>query len=201
MTSFLPLRQALAQQLAGPEGRAVLDAPADFRPAAVLVPLIETSLGTELLFTVRAAGLTHHASQISFPGGALERGESPEQAARRETLEEIGVMVAEKGILGRLPQQISPARYVITPVVAWLAWPQPLRPNRREVDEVFSAPLGELLRVSPRLETRHFKGRQRTLHHYQWRERLIWGMTGNVLASLLEHLKVLSSRGLVSRHR
>lgn len=35
-----------------------------------------------------------------FPGGGTEQGESPEQAAIRETFEELGVHVAIKGSLG-----------------------------------------------------------------------------------------------------
>ena len=41
-------------------------------PAAVLVPLVDRAAGMTVLLTQRAATLTNHAGQISFPGGRIE---------------------------------------------------------------------------------------------------------------------------------
>lgn len=156
-----------------------------FRRAAVLVPVLEGPEGLELLFTVRAAHLPHHPGQISFPGGRVEPGESPWEAARREACEEVGLVVEEDALVGALGDHPSPARYVATPLVARVAWPQPLRIDRNEVDEAFTAPLRELLRTRPRVEERVWKEYRRHIHYYDWREREIWGFTGNVLQELL----------------
>lgn len=158
---------------------------ADFRAAAVLVPLLLTPAGPELLFTVRSNALPHHAGQIAFPGGAVELGERVEDAARRETLEEIGLAVPSGALLGRLDDQPSPAGFIVTPVVAALDWPQPVSLNEAEVDEVFTAPLAELLgATSWSRESRLTL--HRTIAFYPYREWLIWGLTGNVLRDLLE---------------
>lgn len=159
-----------------------------FRPAAVLVPVLEGSKGLELLFTVRGEELTHHAGQIAFPGGGLEAGESVEEAALRETYEEIGIDLSPSSIIGRLSDHPSPARFVATPVVAVLSWPQRLRPNPVEVAEVFSVPLTELSGIEPRWEERVLEGLTRRIHFYAWGERLIWGFTGNVVKDLLDLL-------------
>jgi hypothetical protein len=78
----------------------------------------------------------------------------------------------------------------VTPLVAVLAWPQPLRPNPLEVADVFTVPLRDLLALSPRQEARQLEGQRRVLNYYTHRgpggERLIWGLTGNVLADFLE---------------
>jgi 8-oxo-dGTP pyrophosphatase MutT (NUDIX family) len=159
-----------------------------FRQAAVLVPLLRGEEGLELLFTVRAEMLTHHAGQIAFPGGGLDPGESIEEAALRETREEIGLEVPRRAILGRLGDHPSPARFIATPVVAELPWPQPVRPNPAEVAEVFSVPLEELRGIVPRWEERVLQDFRRRIHFYAWGERLIWGFTGNVVKELLDLL-------------
>ncbi len=167
----------------------------DYRRAAVLVPLLQTAGGLELLFTVRSAGLPHHAGQISFPGGRLEPGESLADAARRETLEEVGLDVSETDLLGTLRELPSPARYLVTPVVGLVQWPQPLSLSAAEVDEVFTVPVADLLGLTPNTEVRLLAGQRRTIYSYAHRgperERLIWGLTGTVVADLLDTLRPL----------
>ena len=160
-----------------------------FRQAAVLVPLLRGPDGFELLFTVRAATLANHAGQISFPGGRSDPGETLSQTARRETLEEVGLTVREDDLLGELSELPSPARYVVTPIVGVVDWPQPLTLSRAEVEEAFTVPLNELRTLEPRTEVRYLEGIERTLFYYPWRDRLIWGMTGNVLKNFLDVLE------------
>ena len=167
----------------------------DFRRAAVLVPLLRAPGGLELLFTVRSTQLPHHAGQISFPGGRLEAGESVSDAARRETAEEIGLGIAETALLGTLSDLPSPARYVVTPVVGVLPWPQPLMLQTAEVAEVFTVPLAELLTLTPRQETRLLEGQRRVIYFYAHQgssgERLIWGLTGSIVADFLSVVRAL----------
>lgn len=165
-----------------------------FRRAAVLVPVLDAPEGPLLLFTVRAAHLPHHPGQIAFPGGRVEPGESPWEAARRETLEEVGLTVGDDALLGALGDHPSPAGYVATPLVARLSWPQPVRIDRNEVEEVFTAPLAELQGTRPRVEERVWREYRRSIHFYDWRERVIWGFTGNVLRELLGALELAQER-------
>lgn len=164
---------------------------ARFRRAAVLVPLVDGSDGPELIFTVRAAHLPHHAGQIAFPGGGLEPGEDLVDAALRETREEIGIEVAREAVLGFLDDHPSPAGYVATPVVARIEAPFELELDRGEVEEWFTAPLVELAQIPARSELRRQPSFQRRIHTFQWRDRRIWGFTGNVVKNLLD---VLSGR-------
>ena len=161
-----------------------------FRRAAVLVPLLQSKDGLELLFTVRASGLSSHASQISFPGGRVDARESLDHAARRETLEEVGLNVPESALLGYLDEHPSPARYIVTPVVAALPWPQTLVLNPAEVSSIFTVPLDVLLDVQPYTEERQMMQYRRRLHFYPYGEHLIWGLTGNILKSVLELFRV-----------
>lgn len=177
----------LGERLAAAE-RVVMNIPG-FRRAAVLVPLLDAPAGPELLFTVRAASLANHAGQIAFPGGGAEPGESLEVAALRETEEEVGLKVPPEAVLGTLSDHPSPAGYVATPVVARIAWPQPLSLNPVEVAEVFTVPLVDLVGVTPESEVRQLHDYRRRIFTYQWKNRRIWGFTGNVVKNLLDVLE------------
>ena len=159
-----------------------------FRRAAVLVPLVDGRNGPELIFTVRASHLPHHAGQIAFPGGGLEPGEDLVDAALRETREEIGIDVARDAVLGMLDDHPSPAGYVATPVVARIQGPVELVLDRNEVEEWFTAPLIELAQIPARSELRRQETFQRRIHSFQWNDRRIWGFTGNVVKNLLDVL-------------
>lgn len=169
-----------------------------FRSAAVLVPLLHTPQGWQVLFTVRARHLRHHPGQIAFPGGKLEPHEAIYRAALRECAEEVGLELPLHCVLGLLDDQISPSGYVVTPVVAACCGAEhalaslALQPS--EVDDAFTVPLAELTALIPRQEARSVRGFTRILHDYRWQQRRIWGLTGNVLADMLE---VLTASSLV----
>ncbi|MCS7217366.1 MAG: CoA pyrophosphatase [Thermus sp.] len=137
-------------------------------------------LGEVLLFTRRSPHLPTHAGQVSFPGGVVEPGESPVEAALREAEEEVGLGGLEP--LGFLSPTLSPQGFLVQPVVVHREDLPPLRPNPLEVAEVLLAPLEELLRVEPWSEVR----RGRTVWHFPWRGVDIWGVTGNILKEFLE---------------
>lgn len=61
--------------------------------AATIVAAAVIIEGGRLLLTQRAAG-QHLAGLWEFPGGKLEKGESPEQALVRECREECGIEIA-----------------------------------------------------------------------------------------------------------
>ena len=166
-----------------------------FRAAAVLVPLLPTPDGFDLVFTVRSAQLANHAGQIAFPGGAVEPGEDVVEAALRETWEEIGVRIDRDDVLGLLDEHPSPAGFVATPVVAVLDPAARFRAEPREVADIFSAPARELLEIAPSWEERRLEKFRRRIHYYPWRGRLIWGFTGNVLKNFLEVAMAAPERG------
>ena len=51
------------------------------RNSAVMIPVLETPEGLHLLFEVRSEKLEHQPGDICFPGGGIEEGETPEEAA------------------------------------------------------------------------------------------------------------------------
>lgn len=114
-------------------------------PAAVLVALFEHDGETRVVLTRRAAHLRTHTGEVSFPGGRLDDGESPETGALREAAEEVGLDRAVVQIVGRLTTLTTFASgSTITPVVGTLAHRPRLVANPHEVEHVFDVSLAEL---------------------------------------------------------
>jgi mutator protein MutT len=100
-----------------------------------------------LLLTRRASTLNAHAGQWALPGGRIDEGETPEQAALRELFEEIGLQLAPESILGRLDDYATRSGYLITPVVVWAGPARDLTLNSSEVASLHRIPTDELLRA------------------------------------------------------
>jgi 8-oxo-dGTP pyrophosphatase MutT (NUDIX family) len=100
-----------------------------------------------LVLTRRSSKLRNHAGQWAFPGGRLDSGETPEQAALREMHEEIGLALGPEHIVGRLDDFVTRSGFVMTPVVIWGGAQRAFEPNPDEVDSVHRIPVAELLRA------------------------------------------------------
>ncbi len=86
--------------------------------AGVLVPVEWGFDDLSVVLTVRAAHLTNHPGEVSFPGGRPEDGdESIEATALREAEEEVGLRGAQ--VLGRLSSiPLYTSDYRLEPFVA-----------------------------------------------------------------------------------
>jgi 8-oxo-dGTP pyrophosphatase MutT (NUDIX family) len=165
----------------GTEGRAAAST-----VAAVLVPIVVHPQGLTLLFTQRTTQLRSHSGQVAFPGGRAEPGDaSHEFTALRETEEEIGLTPAAVEILARLPDYRTRTGYVVTPVIGLLTPPLVLKPDPREVAEVFEVPL-DFLRDERNCQrrTREFQGQTVGYYVFEYQDRVIWGATAGMLVNL-----------------
>ena len=110
---------------------------------ALLEPLGEDD--AKLVYTRRQAHLSSHPGQISFPGGRIDPGESPEQAALREGHEEVALDPSTVEVVGRLPSfYIPPSRYWLQTVLGHWRAPHPLHPAEAEVERILHVPLSAL---------------------------------------------------------
>ena len=162
---------------------------ARYRPAAVLVPVIDRPEGATVLLTERCAHLPSHAGQISFPGGRLEDDDDgPVACALRETEEEVGLPRGhDLRIIGALETRGTISNYRVTPVIAVLAPFEPVaQPD--EVAAIFEVPLDYVLDPA-RHEGLHISpadGRPRQMYAIRHDDHFIFGFTARILVQLSE---------------
>jgi mutator protein MutT len=157
------------------------------RSAAVLVALYSGARGAEVVLTRRAATLAHHRGEISFPGGGIDPGETPAQAALREAHEEVALdpsLVTLVGELDHIATLVS--RNEIVPVVGTLTGRPELFPAAAEVDRILTVPLAELFSDGVYREERWgHSPLDRPIHFFELEDETVWGATGRILVQLL----------------
>lgn len=158
----------------------------DYRRAAVLVALTFEA-DPRILLTIRSGDLPTHKGQIAFPGGSLDAGETPTEAALREAEEEVGMPQGAVQVLGELDDVFTPIGFHVTPVLARLE-PEALAhlTLTPEVVQIITPTVGELRGLDVVREIRTLPdGSRIPLYRYPWQGHDIWGMTARILHDLL----------------
>lgn len=179
----------------------------EYFKSAVLLPLIVKEDGIHVLFEVRSRMLRRQPGEVCFPGGKIDReDESPEQAALRETCEELGIKKEDMEVIGPLDYMVTPFQTAIYPFAGWIKNPDAIVPNEGEVGEVFTVPLSFFEKNKPDRYDIHFKvePEQGFPYHliengedynwrtgkmpeyfYQYEGKVIWGLTARILYHFL----------------
>jgi 8-oxo-dGTP pyrophosphatase MutT (NUDIX family) len=133
--------------------------PGDRRQAAVALAVVPAADGdAAVVLTRRASGLRRHSGQFALPGGRIDDGETPAEAALRELEEEVGLRLAADRVLGTLDDYVTRSGFVIRPHVVWGDGGE-MTPEPREVAAIYRVPLADLARPDALVETRFFPGR------------------------------------------
>ena len=167
-------------------------APDQARPAAALLLVFPVDGQPVILLTKRASALPNHASQVSLPGGAVDSGETMEEAALREAEEEVGLDRACVRIIGRLtPLHIPVSGFVLHPVVGVALDRPAMRAEPGEVDRIIEARVEEFAdparhrRVNRRIGAYEFE-----MPYFDLDGEQVWGATAMVLAEFAALLGV-----------
>jgi len=157
------------------------------KDASALLLLYPGPEGPRFVLTVRSEGLPRHGGQISLPGGALDPGETIEEAALREAHEEVGVDRAEVRVLGRLsPLDIPVSGFTLYPVIAVADRRPTLRAADGEVERILEVPLREILAPA---RLRHRRGMRDGIEvdvpYFDLGPDQLWGATAMVLSEFL----------------
>ena len=179
---------------------------------AVLIPLIQDELGRlSVLFEIRSKQLRRQPGEISFPGGKIEPTDAIFQdAAIRETSEELRILEQHIHVLSQLDTYIPSQRTVIYPFVGMLDPSAEIRPNPGEVDSIFTVPLDYFFHHEPEIYYIHLHiepEEKFPFHHipsgkeYPWRkgkipeyfyyyqDKVIWGMTARILHHFIQTIR------------
>ncbi|HEU5038411.1 MAG TPA: CoA pyrophosphatase [Nocardioides sp.] len=164
----------------------------DARTGAVLMLFGEGPQGGELLLTERAHDMRSHPGQVSFPGGAVDPGETVVEAALREAEEEIGLDPASVEVFGRLPELwLPPSNFAVTPVLGWRSEPADVSiVSPAEVHAIHHVPIDELLDPEHRIMVQHPRIGYTSPGFLIGPDKdvILWGFTGGIIARLFDFL-------------
>lgn len=176
--------------------------------ASVLIPLVERDGALYVLFEEREAHILQ-GGEICFPGGHLEAGETPAEAAVRETAEELLLHRDQVELIAPMHIMSGHGRREIHSFLGLLRDYRGGR-DETEVARTFLLPLDWLLRNPPETCEGRIKvepgpdfpydlipgGRdypwadtRRRFYFYRTEEGVIWGLTAELLHEFLELLR------------
>jgi 8-oxo-dGTP pyrophosphatase MutT (NUDIX family) len=157
--------------------------PAEARVAAALILIYPGEQGPTVALTLRRSDLPHHPGQISFPGGSLDEGESPESGALREAHEEIGIEPSLVRVVGSLSSLwVIVSGFVVHPIIGVMDTSPVFVPSAREVETIIEVPVATLREsVCVKVGQRDRGGVMVSYPYFAIGDHHVWGATAMML--------------------
>lgn len=153
-----------------------------WRPASVLIPLVERDGEVFVWLIRRTETMTAHRGQVAFPGGKRDpEDRSSMVTAVRETHEELGFPPDHLEVLGRLDDIPTVTNFLITPWVAWLREDLTPVPCEAEIARAFAVPLRQFVWEKPKPQIFKGTGLTRIVPSWHVDGEIIWGATAKIM--------------------
>ncbi|MGO4937444.1 NUDIX hydrolase [Fundicoccus sp. Sow4_H7] len=173
---------------------------------AVLIPLVEIDNELHLLYEVRSQHISQ-PNETSFPGGRIDEGETPAEAAVRETVEELNYDGSKIELFGALDYIVQDSRVIYSYVGVLHDFDIDLLNPNEEVASVFTLPLRFLVENRPAyyeitaqanytddfpfdyinssrdIRMRTFRAK---IPYYRLDDQYLWGFTANITDRFIE---------------
>ncbi len=160
-------------------------------PAAVLILLFPKQDEWHFYLTKRAETVDHHKGQISLPGGVVESDESLENAALRETYEEIGVSPEKINLIGQLSSFYIPVSgFEIFPFIGYTDIEPHTEIHDLEVSRIFSTSIQQFMSDAVQKSKKDtLRGFPVTIPYFDLENEMVWGATSILLSEFKAVLK------------
>lgn len=163
------------------------------KESAVMALLYPVENKPNILLIERTVYTGAHSGQISLPGGKVEKNETYQEAAIRETMEEVGVENSNFEIVGELSKiYVAASNFNIQPIVAISDHPVKIYPDSREVAQVLEIPLEVFFDLKRRKEKliKSAMGMELMAPYFDINNKTLWGATAMILSELVEIIQL-----------
>ena len=162
------------------------------RPAAVAIHFYQKDANWQFILIERSTYNGQHSGQMAFPGGKPDPTDPHlEFTARRESFEEIGIPLHHGQHIKTLSNVWIPVSgFEVSPFIFLHEVAPLLQPNPREVQQIFSIAISELLKEECCIQKDiHIPGGAILKDHpcFELQDKIVWGAT----ALILNELKIL----------
>ncbi len=184
-----------AQKIMMPLGRKLQLPKPDAIPSAVNIIIFFEKNDLNFILIKRTNNLLHHSGQIALPGGQFDyQDKTLLNTAKRETYEEIGIMLDDENFIGKLtPLYINISNFFVQPFVSFIENKLNIKINKNEVETLYKVAVTKFFN-----ENNIKKGIINTTKtkiiapYFELENEKVWGATAMILSEFKAVLKKIN---------